>query len=206
MDPTRSIDEFRPLVRLEPALLAAKAAATPLWLGPFGTSRHRGRSPVDEARNPRTALLGLVDAKRPAVKLVAVEPLDGLVGGRFFGKLHETESSGTTGGAVRRKKYLDDIAHLRKKTFELALRCIVAQIADKDLGANDVPPLHSYVDCRDPLGLNSRAHRRSGRTTALSPSSPARTVRFRDGIDSSSVDLYSPHRAKVQRYSVQRKE
>jgi hypothetical protein len=68
---------------------------------------------------------------------LAVESLDGLCGSRLLGKFDEGKSSWTTGAAVAGQEYLYHLPHFRKKAFKLVLRCIVAQVPDKNLGADD---------------------------------------------------------------------
>ena len=82
-------------------------------------------------------LLCFADMKSPTVELMAFELLDGLCDSRLLGELDEGKPSWTTGIAIIRQEYLYHLPHFRKKTLKLALRCIVAQVPDENLVAND---------------------------------------------------------------------
>ena len=82
-------------------------------------------------------LLCFLDSETPTIELLAVESLDGLCGSRLLGKFDKGKSSWTTGTAVVGQEYLYHLPHFRKKAFKLILRCIVAQVPDKNLTADD---------------------------------------------------------------------
>jgi hypothetical protein len=68
---------------------------------------------------------------------VAVELLDGLCDSHLLGELDKAKPSCATGDAVEWQNHLCHVAHFGKKSFKIFLRCIVAQIPNKNLGADD---------------------------------------------------------------------
>jgi hypothetical protein len=81
--------------------------------------------------------LCLAYPKTPSVELLAVEPFDSLYGSHLLGELDKAKPFCTTGNAVERQSHLCHMAHFGKKSFKLLLRCIVAQIPNKNLGADN---------------------------------------------------------------------
>jgi len=71
------------------------------------------------------------------MELVAVEPLDSLCASPLLGEFDKAKPSCTTGVAVDWQSHLCHVAYFRKKSFEIVLRCIVAQVPNKNLGADD---------------------------------------------------------------------
>ena len=82
-------------------------------------------------------LLCFLDPETPSIELLAIKSLDGLCSSRLLGKFDEGKSSWTTGTVVVGQEYLYHLSHFRKQAFNLVLRRIVAQVPDKNLGADD---------------------------------------------------------------------
>jgi hypothetical protein len=71
------------------------------------------------------------------VELVAVEPFNSLCGSRLLGELDKAKPLCATRDAVKWQSHLYYVAHVGKKFFQILLRRIVAQIPNKNFGAND---------------------------------------------------------------------
>jgi len=78
------------------------------------------------------AILGLCDAKIPAVELLTIELLDSFCNRRFVREPDESEPPRATSDPVNRQKYLGNVSHLRKEAGEFALGSIKTEVSDKD--------------------------------------------------------------------------
>jgi hypothetical protein len=79
----------------------------------------------------------LAHPKTPALELVAVEPLDSLCASLLLGEFNKGKTSCAAGVTVDWQGYLCHVTDFRKKSFKIVLRRIVAQVPNKNLGAND---------------------------------------------------------------------
>jgi hypothetical protein len=125
------------VLSLQTTLPAAKVGPTTFCFRFLATSNHSEWPDVGKISKAWLTLLCLLDAQTPALKLVTIESLDGACGSRLLSKLDEGKSSRATSIAVGWQVYLCHLANFSEKTFELALRRIVAQVPNKNLCVND---------------------------------------------------------------------
>jgi len=78
------------------------------------------------------AILGLCDAKVPAIELLAIKPLDGVYSRRVVRESDESEPPRLTGDPVNRQEHLDNVSHLRKKAGKFTLGRIITEVSDED--------------------------------------------------------------------------
>jgi hypothetical protein len=126
---------------LESPLPASDITTASLGLRTLRGSEIRAARPVSAVREARRAplpLLRFLDAKLPAVELVAVQPLDRRDDGSAVGELDEREASRPAARAVGRQEYVHDFTDLGKQLLELATGRFVAQVPYEYLGVYDV--------------------------------------------------------------------
>ena len=90
-------------------------------------------------------LFGFVHAQVPARKIVTVEPFDSCCCCGRVNKLDKGESSWATGLAIDRQEDITQLAHFRKKAFQLLVCRLKTQVPYKKFGANAVLLVKWYL-------------------------------------------------------------
>jgi hypothetical protein len=78
------------------------------------------------------AILGLCDAKIPAVKLSAIELLDSVYSSSLVREPDESEPPRATGDPVNRQKHLGNVSYLCKQAGEFALGSVKTEVSNED--------------------------------------------------------------------------